>query len=1409
MKKTRFLLCLLLVSAMFLLVSCDENKTEAPKEETPVVQPTVETPEPTPTPETPEPVKYTVTFETNGGSKISAVEVLENSGITEPESPTKDGHDFGGWYLDTELTQAVNFETLKVTANTTLYAKWDVRSYTVSFNTMGGSEIAEATVEYGKAVTIPANPTKEGYDFAGWYLKKDYSKPYANDLIKANTTLYAKWRSALRYAGTFEGEGKYEADGTYTFTVQLQMWGRVRIVYNGELLSMDDEDLTVTGAFVSENQAPWTPELYCDVPDEFSTEVDWTTLINSCSNPVNYTFTYDPKDHSLDIAAEEILPAKPDVPTEGLYVELYDNSKAFVDGYTLDADATAITVTMKQWWRIRVYYNGQPISATVATITGDFDDYNPNNKSLYIDLEWETEYDILCDYASEGVPYEISYDAETNTLNIQDDEEDPVVVIPTEGLCFEYTAPDTTLMAPQTVEANEDGSYTIVLDLAAWRYVVLHYNGELLDSADENLDVTLSGGFYIDDTGNPSSRFYVNALGTYQIVYTPATEEAKASLVAGKYVEPEVPGEDFVFTVANDQYAVVYTETGAVVDVQALWRLYLVVDAEGKIAYMCEMPKNGYGGFDSDTYVRHSDYADYTANPALGENKTVVLPEGWVALEAYTGNADVQALLKEITGLPYVEHGINTNTINVDKVRLTYDAAAGTFTVTEAEEETPVDPEPTEKEWLVSSDQYAVVFTEAGAEIEHKTKYRLYVVVDAEGRIAYMCDMPISGYGNASSTTYVRHSAYADYTLNPAFTNLGTEPIDQWGNIAYTLVVPQGGFALEVYTGEAAGQELVKLITGVAEYAECAINTNAVNVDDVRLAYADGKVTITEAEEETPVEPEPTEVVVTYGGTLAGTATLDEATGNYEVVVDLATWNNVILYVNGEAVSPSNLTVTGLYCSEPGADWTEKLYWEAADPTKLYTCTGGKYVLSYNHAAATLNISLYSVTYGGTYTGEATLNKESGNYEMVLDFKAWNRVVIYLNGKAVNPSELTVTGLYCSEPGADWTENLYWEEADPTLLLTCTGGKYVLLFNPEAKTLDISLYVEPAEPSDFEWATSSDEYTKMVTEAGTVVDVKGLWRLYIIVDAEGKIAYMCEMPKNGYGAIDSDTYVRHSDYADYTLNPAYVDGAFVVPEGGFAISEAYSGNTSVQQLMAAITGVETYAEHAINTNTINVDSIRVSYNAETGLVTVSTVKEEVVEPEQPVVQLIDPVFEEENGAVVLKGFVDAEGNAVELDSALYTYDYSKDEVSQGTTVPTEPGTYALAVTLADDANYEFITLNREDLKKHIWKVFTIAAPTVEGTIKVDPVFAEENGAIVLKGFVDAEGNAVELDSSLYTFDYSKDEVSQGTAVPTEPGTYALAVTLKDDANYEFITLNNPNLKKHVWKVFTVSAPAEE
>ena len=68
-------------------------------------------------------VRYTVSFETNGGNDIASKTVTKNSVIKEPESPIKAGFDFEGWYTDKGLKTKYDF-TEKVTKNFTLYAKW-------------------------------------------------------------------------------------------------------------------------------------------------------------------------------------------------------------------------------------------------------------------------------------------------------------------------------------------------------------------------------------------------------------------------------------------------------------------------------------------------------------------------------------------------------------------------------------------------------------------------------------------------------------------------------------------------------------------------------------------------------------------------------------------------------------------------------------------------------------------------------------------------------------------------------------------------------------------------------------------------------------------------------------------------------------------------------------------------------------------------------------------------------------------------------------------------------------------------------------------------------------------------------------------------------------------------------------
>ncbi|WP_338118536.1 InlB B-repeat-containing protein [Paenibacillus qinlingensis] len=145
---------------------------------------------------------YTVSFDSNGGSTVNSLPVNYNGTATTPAAPTKEGYTFGGWYSDNGLNEAYNFMT-PVTANVTLYAKWMSSSYTVSFNSNGGSAVDSQTVNPDGTAAAPAAPTWDGYSFEGWYT--DLAGTNAYDFaspVTADITLYAQWTmSAWRSVG--------------------------------------------------------------------------------------------------------------------------------------------------------------------------------------------------------------------------------------------------------------------------------------------------------------------------------------------------------------------------------------------------------------------------------------------------------------------------------------------------------------------------------------------------------------------------------------------------------------------------------------------------------------------------------------------------------------------------------------------------------------------------------------------------------------------------------------------------------------------------------------------------------------------------------------------------------------------------------------------------------------------------------------------------------------------------------------------------------------------------------------------------------------------------------------------------------------------------------------------------------
>ncbi|MGI6332178.1 MAG: InlB B-repeat-containing protein [Zhaonellaceae bacterium] len=166
--------------------------------------------------------QHTATFNSNGGSEVGAQTADFGTKLTKPDDPIKEGYTFAGWYKDDELANEWDFDTDVVTEDITLYAKWTINQYTITFDTgEGGSEIASITQDYGTAVTPPADPARDGYSFKGWSPEIPATMP-AEDL-----TLVARWEAVI-YSITYHLDGGTNHDanpGIYTIeteTITLQ-----------------------------------------------------------------------------------------------------------------------------------------------------------------------------------------------------------------------------------------------------------------------------------------------------------------------------------------------------------------------------------------------------------------------------------------------------------------------------------------------------------------------------------------------------------------------------------------------------------------------------------------------------------------------------------------------------------------------------------------------------------------------------------------------------------------------------------------------------------------------------------------------------------------------------------------------------------------------------------------------------------------------------------------------------------------------------------------------------------------------------------------------------------------------------------------------------------------------------------
>ena len=223
--------------------------------------------------EEPAPERFTVTFDSNGGTAVPSDEVTGGEKVTAPSDPTMEGYTFEGWYLGDEKWSFIGYV---VTEDMTLTAKWTKNVYSVKIMD-GETVISDLSIAHGEKITEPKKPEREGYIFDGWFFG-DEEWSFDEDIVTDNIEIEAKW-SAIMYTVKF-------MDSDHTVTTLRVQHGKAMTPPT----SPTDEGRTFIGWF--DNGLVWDFENSV-VTDDLILEAKWLAYViyvmdggkNSKDNP--------------------------------------------------------------------------------------------------------------------------------------------------------------------------------------------------------------------------------------------------------------------------------------------------------------------------------------------------------------------------------------------------------------------------------------------------------------------------------------------------------------------------------------------------------------------------------------------------------------------------------------------------------------------------------------------------------------------------------------------------------------------------------------------------------------------------------------------------------------------------------------------------------------------------------------------------------------------------------------------------------------------------------------------------------------------------------------------------------------------------------------------------------------------
>ena len=209
--------------------------------------------------------RYTVSFNTNGGNKITSQTVAKDNSVKEPTAPIKENFEFAGWYTDKELTTKYDF-TEKVTKSFTLYAKW-----TEQKQENGGSEddVNNNSGNENKESSNTIVLTIDEHDALVYGTTK--TNDVAPKVVNDRTMLPARF-VAENLGATVEWDGEKQLV-TITGKNEKQEDVTILITIGSDYAKVNGEDIKLDSPAFVENDRTYTPIRF--ISENLGATVEW------------------------------------------------------------------------------------------------------------------------------------------------------------------------------------------------------------------------------------------------------------------------------------------------------------------------------------------------------------------------------------------------------------------------------------------------------------------------------------------------------------------------------------------------------------------------------------------------------------------------------------------------------------------------------------------------------------------------------------------------------------------------------------------------------------------------------------------------------------------------------------------------------------------------------------------------------------------------------------------------------------------------------------------------------------------------------------------------------------------------------------------------------------------------------